>query len=47
MFKPALKALVCALAIGAAGLARADDPIVIKFSHVVAEHTPKGQGALL
>jgi C4-dicarboxylate-binding protein DctP len=22
-------------------------PIVIKFSHVVAEHTPKGQGALL
>ena len=26
--------------------ARADDPIVIKFSHVVAEHTPKGQAAL-
>ena len=23
-----------------------DDPIVIKFSHVVAENTPKGQGAL-
>lgn len=25
----------------------ADEPIVIKFSHVVAEQTPKGQGALL
>lgn len=24
----------------------ADDPIVIKFSHVVTENTPKGQGAL-
>lgn len=47
MFKPALKALACALALGAAGLAHAADPIVIKFSHVVAEHTPKGQGALL
>ncbi|MDE3739699.1 C4-dicarboxylate TRAP substrate-binding protein DctP [Pseudomonas resinovorans] len=47
MFKPALKALACALALGAASLAQAADPIVIKFSHVVAEHTPKGQGALL
>ena len=47
MFKPALKALACALALGAAGLAQAADPNVIKFSHVVAEHTPKGQGALL
>src|SRR5690625_6095373 len=26
--------------------ALAQDPIVIKFSHVVAESTPKGQGAL-
>jgi len=26
--------------------ARADDPIVIKFSHVVAPDTPKGKGAL-
>ena len=40
------------LAIGAAVLlmspatAMADGPIVIKFSHVVAEDTPKGQGAL-
>ena len=47
MFKMTLKALVCALALGAAGLAHAADPIVIKFSHVVAEHTPKGQGAIL
>ena len=36
-------ALVAALAL--AGPAQAQ-PIVIKFSHVVAEHTPKGQGAL-
>jgi C4-dicarboxylate-binding protein DctP len=27
-------------------IARAQSPIVIKFSHVVAENTPKGQGAL-
>jgi len=32
--------------LGLAGPAAADDPIVIKFSHVVAENTPKGQGAL-
>ncbi|CAD5110506.1 C4-dicarboxylate TRAP substrate-binding protein DctP [Zestomonas carbonaria] len=52
MFKPALKALACALTLSVAGLAQAAEsqptaPIVIKFSHVVAEHTPKGQGALL
>lgn len=29
------------------GPALAADPIVIKFSHVVADNTPKGQGALL
>lgn len=35
-----------ALALGlSAGLARAADPIVIKFSHVVAPNTPKGKGA--
>ena len=28
------------------GVAYAQQPIVIKFSHVVAEHTPKGKGAL-
>jgi C4-dicarboxylate-binding protein DctP len=38
-------AFVAAAALAAAGLAAAE-PIVIKFSHVVAENTPKGQGAL-
>jgi len=28
-----------------APMANADDPVVIKFSHVVAENTPKGQAA--
>lgn len=28
-------------------LVRADEPLVIKFAHVVTEQTPKGQGALL
>ena len=46
MFKHTLKALACALPLFA-GLASAADPISIKFAHVVAEHTPKGQGALL
>src|SRR5690554_1983524 len=47
MLRMTAKALVCAVSIGLAGIAQAADPIVIKFSHVVAEHTPKGQGALL
>lgn len=47
MFKLTAKALVCALSLTAAGLANAAEPINIKFAHVVAEHTPKGQGALL
>lgn len=29
------------------GVSQADEPIVIKFSHVVADTTPKGQGAIL
>jgi C4-dicarboxylate-binding protein DctP len=40
--------LLAATAIAGLGLAAADataSEIVIKFSHVVAEHTPKGQGA--
>nr|WP_230633434.1 C4-dicarboxylate TRAP substrate-binding protein DctP [Pseudomonas fluorescens] len=41
------KALVCTLALSALSTAMAADPVVIKFSHVVAEQTPKGQGALL
>src|SRR5476651_1147156 len=36
--------LAAALAL-TGGQARADDPIVIKFSHVVAPDTPKGKGA--
>ena len=47
MFKLTAKALACALSLSVAGLAQAAEPIVIKFSHVVAEHTPKGKGALL
>ena len=46
MFKHTLKALACALPLFA-GFAGAADPISIKFAHVVAEHTPKGKGALL
>ena len=46
MFKHTLKALVCAFPLFA-GFASAADPISIKFAHVVAEHTPKGQGAVL
>ena len=38
-------ALVAMLALGAASVF-AQQPIVIKFSHVVAENTPKGKGAL-
>lgn len=42
-----LKTVVFALAaIGVMGAAQAAEPIVIKFSHVVADDTPKGKGAL-
>ena len=47
MLKSLCSAVVCALALGASSLALTADPVVIKFSHVVAEQTPKGQGALL
>ena len=40
-------ALLCAAAVSMATLAQAADPVVIKFAHVVAENTPKGQGALM
>ena len=33
------------LALAAGGVAQAQQPIVIKFSHVVAQDTPKGKGA--
>ena len=41
----ALTAGVGLLAAGAQFEARAQQPIVIKFSHVVAPDTPQGQGA--
>ncbi|WP_068824732.1 C4-dicarboxylate TRAP substrate-binding protein DctP [Pseudomonas sp. BMS12] len=47
MFKQTAMALACALSLGISSLAQAADPIVIKFSHVVADSTPKGQGALM
>ncbi|MCO8311326.1 TRAP transporter substrate-binding protein [Pseudomonas mandelii] len=47
MLKPLWSAAVCTLALGVSSLVLAADPVVIKFSHVVAEQTPKGQGALL
>jgi len=39
-------AIAAAAVLAAVGVASAQTPIVIKFSHVVAENTPKGQGAL-
>ncbi|MBB4821451.1 C4-dicarboxylate-binding protein DctP [Pseudomonas alcaligenes] len=47
MFKLTAKAIVCAFSLSLTGLAQAADPITIKFAHVVADNTPKGQGALL
>ncbi|WP_053147729.1 TRAP transporter substrate-binding protein [Pseudomonas sp. P97.38] len=47
MLKRLCKTLACMLAVSALGTAMAAEPIVIKFSHVVGEQTPKGQGALL
>ncbi|NKQ11593.1 TRAP transporter substrate-binding protein [Pseudomonas sp. SST3] len=46
MLRIRLKALACALSLSVAGLVQAE-PIIIKFAHVVADNTPKGQGALL
>ncbi|TBV08355.1 C4-dicarboxylate TRAP substrate-binding protein DctP [Phytopseudomonas dryadis] len=49
MLKLSMQALVCAVSLSVAGMLHAagNAPISIKFAHVVAEHTPKGQGALL
>jgi len=47
MMSNKLKALACALSFTVAGLVHAADPVTIKFAHVVADNTPKGQGALL
>ena len=46
MFARPLLAAACVAAFALSAPAAAQQPIVIKFSHVVAEHTPKGQGAL-
>jgi C4-dicarboxylate-binding protein DctP len=43
--KATLAALAVLAGLGAAGAARAQPPIVIKFSHVVAPDAPKGQAA--
>lgn len=47
MLKRLCKTFVCLLALSALSTAMAAEPIVIKFSHVVGEQTPKGQGALM
>ncbi|MCP5266837.1 MAG: TRAP transporter substrate-binding protein [Burkholderiaceae bacterium] len=41
-----LRASTLAFALPVCAIAQAADPIVVKFSHVVAEKTPKGQAAL-
>ncbi|AWM09025.1 TRAP transporter substrate-binding protein [Bradyrhizobium symbiodeficiens] len=41
----AIAASIAALALGLAGPASAQSPIIIKFSHVVATETPKGKAA--
>ncbi len=48
--KKIFKCLVLPVALSAAGVfgaAQAQSPVVIKFAHVVADNTPKGQGANL
>jgi C4-dicarboxylate-binding protein DctP len=48
MFKSIVAVAACALALTSAGASGAQEsPILIKFSHVVADNTPKGQGALM
>ena len=48
MFRFTAKTLACAAILSCAGLVQAaEEPIIIKFAHVVADNTPKGQGALL
>jgi C4-dicarboxylate-binding protein DctP len=49
MFKSIFALASCALALASASAhgAQEPSPILIKFSHVVADNTPKGQGALL
>lgn len=42
-----LKGLLASLVLSAAVCVQAAEPIIIKFSHITADSTPKGQGALL
>jgi len=44
MRKILLATAICALAFGITS-AKAEDPIILKFSHVVSPNTPKGKGA--
>ena len=44
-FRIATAALALATAVAVSGSALAQQPIIIKFSHVVAVDTPKGKGA--
>ena len=46
MFR-SIAVVVAASAVLLAAPLQAQEPIKIKFSHVVADKTPKGQGALL
>jgi len=46
LFKSRIAAVLLSACAFLVGAAHAADPIVIKFSHVVADNTPKGQAAL-
>src|SRR5690606_10127477 len=51
MIHRTIKTLACAISLSVVGMVQAAEtapaPISIKFAHVVAAHTPKGQGALM
>lgn len=44
--KTILQLLCAVVALSLNSMAQADDPIIIKFSHVMAPDTPKGKAAL-
>ena len=48
MFKSCVAALIAAVSVlNAPVMAAEQEPIVIRFAHVVADDTPKGKGALM
>ncbi len=47
MRNPLLALAACALALASCNALADSGPLVIKFAHVVADNTPKGQGALM